>query len=408
MAKNFSKRNHYVPQWYQKRFFENKNQTTFNYLDLNPGIIIHNEKYSSPRKALNQYGTEKSFKQDHLYTIYFGETASDAIEKIFFGKIDKRGEVALPLFSDFTLSEETKNHFLPFARFLCAQLFRTPKMLNIFSKLSDKNFRLSAMLTARELHLHNWASSIWEIVSCENSATKFIISDAPVTTYNRKVFPASREVLKVGHATIGRVGTRTIFPLSLDKCLIITPAELIMKPKGDPLRMEDHINYYKDTTFNLKNIIHGRQIDETEVIAINFILKTHSKKYIASTQLDWLYPEKHISFKNWSNLGGDFFLHPDPRSVNIDELVRLTSQPAAIQKTINRKKTDYREKNLLNSFRESINLWESCKAEIREPKAIQPPLNAQAKQPDYLVRITYEDNLMKVLKELKRMPNSPL
>lgn len=401
MAKNFTKRNHYIPQWYQKRFFENKGQTYFYYLDLDPGVIVHNEKYKSLRDPIKKYGTNRAFKQDHLYTTYFEEKASDMIERVFFGKIDKRGETALPLFSAFTPSAETKNHFLPFVRYLCAQLFRTPKMLEIFSKTSDRNFNIVAMLMARELYLHNWVSSIWEVVSCENSATKFIISDAPVTTYNRKVFPASKDVLKAGHAVIGRVGTRTLFPLSLDKCLIISPAELIMKPKGDPLRMEDHINYYKEAMFNIKNIIHGRQIDEAEVLAINFILKTQSKKYIASTRLDWLYPEKHMSSTIWSNLGDDFFLQPDPRSVDINELLRLVSQPAAIKQAANSRKADYRKANLIRSFKESISRWESHKSKSSQSEDIYSLSALRAKQADYFVRITYEDDLMKLLAQLK-------
>lgn len=401
MKDNFTTRNHYVPQWYQRRFFESKDQTTFNYLDLDPGIIIHNKNYSSPRKELHSYGTGRSFKQDHLYTTYLGSEASDLIEKVFFGNIDKKGEIALPLFSNLSHSRKTADHFLDFSRYLCAQLFRTPKMLEIFSKTSNRNFNLSAMLMARELFLYNWTSSIWEIISCERTDTKFILSDAPVTTYNRKVYPASKESAVAGQAVIGRVGTRTLFPLGLDKCLIITPAEMIMKPKGDPLRMEDHNNYYKNTTFNLGNIIYGRQISENEVIAINYILKKQSKKFIASTRLEWLYPEKNMASTDWSRLGGEFFLQPDPRSVNPYELVRLTTQPPAITRTVSSRKWRNRAHNLAKSFQDSVLRWHILETGTQPRTPEEIVTSYRNLNPDNFIRITYESNMIEELKKWK-------
>lgn len=60
----------------------------------------------------------------------------------------------------------------------------------------------------------------WDVVDCEDLATKFIVSDHPVTLYNRRCFPG--KLLYPLNALIGSVGTQTIFPLDLNHCLVIT------------------------------------------------------------------------------------------------------------------------------------------------------------------------------------------
>lgn len=57
----------------------------------------------------------------------------------------------------------------------------------------------------------------------------------------------------------------------------------------------------------------GRQLTEEEVIAVNYILKRMATRYIAAAEKEWLYPERVVSTKRWRELGGEFFLRPDPR-----------------------------------------------------------------------------------------------
>jgi len=48
---------------------------------------------------------------------------------------------------------------------------------------------------------------------------------------------------------------------------------------------------------------------------VNFIIKQRARKFIAAGQREWLYPEENVKTKVWRDLGGEFFLRPDPRRV---------------------------------------------------------------------------------------------
>ena len=64
---SFTVRNHYVPQWYQKRFFvPDSGQSRLYYLDLAPDTIKLPNGKTTTRKALRQLGPVNCFMQDHL------------------------------------------------------------------------------------------------------------------------------------------------------------------------------------------------------------------------------------------------------------------------------------------------------------------------------------------------------
>ena len=63
------------------------------------------------------------------------------------------------------------------------------------------------------------------------------------------------------------------------------------------------MKYVLDTQF-------GRELDEDEVLRINFILKKRAARYIAAAEEEWLYPERHASERRWSMLDDDWFLLP--------------------------------------------------------------------------------------------------
>jgi len=64
------KHNHYVPEWYQKRFLPD-GQGKFYYLDLRPDVVSRDgHKYT--RKALLRWGPSGCFAQDDLYTTRWG------------------------------------------------------------------------------------------------------------------------------------------------------------------------------------------------------------------------------------------------------------------------------------------------------------------------------------------------
>jgi hypothetical protein len=54
----------------------------------------------------------------------------------------------------------------------------------------------------------------------------------------------------------------------------------------------------------------GRELEEDEVVRVNFILKMRATRYIAAAEEEWLYPERHASTTDWSKLDNDWFLLP--------------------------------------------------------------------------------------------------
>ena len=161
-----------------------------------------------------------------------------------------------------------------------------------------------------------WSESVWEVVKCEHSTTKFILSDSPVTTYNPAVYPGSPEARHFGMARMERIGTHTIFPIDSDHCLILTNLQRVRNPKANPLKLRENPGYFRQTMFDLRTVQRGREIDEEEVIAINYVLKTGASRYVGATEIEWLHPERHIRKTPWPKLAGKHFLSPDPRKVS--------------------------------------------------------------------------------------------
>jgi len=79
--------NHYVPQWYQKRFLE-KGIHHFYYIDLYPEIGIKPNREVYKKRECLRLGPLRCFKQEHLYTLELFNHKSDVIEKELFEKID--------------------------------------------------------------------------------------------------------------------------------------------------------------------------------------------------------------------------------------------------------------------------------------------------------------------------------
>ena len=77
-----------------------------------------------------------------------------------------------------------------------------------------------------------WMEGVWEIVRARQSKTKFIVSDNPVTFYCKSTFPS--DWLYPNDCNLKQIGTRTLFPLGPDSCLIITHLQLARNPKATP------------------------------------------------------------------------------------------------------------------------------------------------------------------------------
>jgi hypothetical protein len=316
---SFTVRNHYVPQWYQRHFLPH-GQSKLWYLDLKPEEIKRPDGTTTTRKPLRHLGPANCFQQGHLYTLHFGQYATDVLEKTFFGKIDTIGEKAVAFFADYSMRDGVHEAFRGMGDYLSAQLFRTPKglrMLQALAKSKDHQQTLHDLHTAWQVYHTIWVESVWAIKHCKDSPTKLIISDSPVTTYNRQVFPGSAEAENFGMAHIERICTQTLFPLDSEHCLIITNLQYVRNPKGNPLKIRENPRYFASAHFDLRKVQRGHALQEQEVIAINHIMKIHAHRYIVSPNRDWLYTEKALAERYWPKLGGSrFFLHPDPRLVS--------------------------------------------------------------------------------------------
>jgi hypothetical protein len=304
-----SRAHHYVPQWYQRQFLPPGGPQFF-YLDLNPDTVIR-DGVSHVRDALLRWSPKKCFYRDELYTVKLGNWTTDQLERSFFGEVDVRGREAVMHFAEFDRIEKPTwgaGQNLP--QYMDAQKFRTPKGLDLIkSKIGtlDHNATLQVMSNQFE-YSTMWMEGIWEIVRSRRSATKFIVTDEPVTFYCKSVF--SSEWKYPNEMSLKQVGTRTIFPLSLDSCLIVTHLEFIRNPWTTPTLFRTNARSYQSAIKHLGDIQFGRELEEDEVLRINYIMKRRATRYIAAAEEEWLYPERRVSTTDWSKLDDDWFLLP--------------------------------------------------------------------------------------------------
>jgi len=193
-----------------------------------------------------------------------------------------------------------------------AQRFRTPRGLDQFRLLvlaPERNATLLAMQKLFRFHVTMWGEAVWEIVRARQSRTKFIVSDEPVSFYNRRIFP--NESIYPGPIELNRVGTRTIFPLGLDSCLIITHRQFARNPWGNPLVLRENARSYAQSLMNFTQIQFDRELEDEEVVRVNHILKSKATRYIAAAEKRWLYPEDEVGIIHWSKIDDDWFLLPN-------------------------------------------------------------------------------------------------
>lgn len=311
-------RNHYVPEWYQNKFIPKEIvDKKFYYLDLYPDFCSQNG-HTFQRKSLMRWGPQSCFYEDRLYSTRFGSIESTEIEEKFFGRIDTEGKSALEYFENFTHPGAHPGMLHKFLNYLSVQKLRTPKGLAFLQHLQQaksKNEVLFYMQKIQNIYCALWAECIWSIVDASDSYTKFVLSDHPVTVYNKGYFPGSKQCTTFGDPEVWHTGTHTLFPLSLDKMLILTNLSWLRNPYGNPRVNRPNPHPFRDTIFNFLQIQLGRKLDEAEVQEINFIIKSRSKRYIASFNKDSLFPENQISSTKWDTFGNKYLLMPDPRNV---------------------------------------------------------------------------------------------
>jgi len=318
---NEYRNNHYVPEWYQKRFLphEQANQELF-YLDMRPETFLDGRGVSHIRRALKHWGFGKCFMERDLYTTRFGSQESVEIEKQFFGAIDSNGRKAVDYYTNFSYPWDGREELQNMMMYMSTQKLRTPKGLGWLSdKVGDNNkYRiLRIMLELRQLYCAIWSECVWLIADASQSSTKFIISDHPVTVYNRKCGPRSQWCRGNNDPDISFQGTHTIFPLSIDKILILTNLSWVRNPYQSETKLRPNSNPFRNTIFKITDIQTLRHLSEQEVREINFIIKSRASRYVAAAKEEWLYPEKYISKSNWNVFGDGYLLMPDPRPIHL-------------------------------------------------------------------------------------------
>lgn len=310
--------NHYVPEWYQRRFMF-PGQHKYWYLDLKPDRRT-NGSVTYTRRELLHWGPERCFAQDDLYTTQWGGVVNTDIERFFFGSLDCEGKKAVEYFADFkhwSASGELLKTFIPY---MSAQKLRTPKGLAALQDLArtqDMNVTLQLLQRVRNMYAAVWTECVWQIADATASPTKFIISDHPVTVYNRDCFPMSNWCREHRDPDVRFHATHTYFPLSIDRILILTNLSWARNPYQNTLDLRPNPRLFRNSIFNFQSIHTDRQLSEQEVLEINWVTKQRAYRYIAAADKDWLYPERRLKNPHWRKLGGGYLLMPDPRNLHM-------------------------------------------------------------------------------------------
>jgi hypothetical protein len=310
--------NHYVPIWYQRRFMLAEQDRYFR-LDLKPDRVTSgNVKYK--RRDLHEWSPDRIFAEDDLYTTKWGSISNTEIEQFFFGKLDSDGTRSVDYFDNFTHPSVNGDGFENFLTYMSVQKLRTPKGLaNVAAlrKIDQRNTTLIMLQRIQKIFCATWTECVWQIADASSSATKFIVSDHPVTIYNRGCPPLSQWCLGHNDPDIRMAASHTIFPLSLNKVLIFTNLNWARNPYQNERTVRPNPQLFRNAIFNFNAIQTGRTLTEDEVLQINLIIKRRAYRYIAGAHKEWLYPEKYVSTDHWKKLGDGYLLMPEPRLLHM-------------------------------------------------------------------------------------------
>lgn len=303
MQRQITRDNHYVPQWYQRGFLA-KGQHKLHVLNLHPiaKSLPNGKSLSEP--DVEELGPKLAFKEFDLYTTRLGHTLNDDIETFLFGKIDKSGADAV---RGWIAGDPVKIHrrFQDFFVYMDAQKLRTPKgldwILKHYQGLPQMEL-MSQMQALRQMHCTMWSEGVREIVSAAKSPVKFLVSDHPVTIYHPKLSPNAAECLYPGDPGLELVGSQTLFALDANHCLILTNLEYAEDPEESALlSRRTNARFRGDSMARTDAFIRSRMLSQAEVHAINLVLKFRARKYVASSNPAWLYPEQYCAL-SWEGI----------------------------------------------------------------------------------------------------------
>lgn len=310
--------NHYVPQWYQRQFLPAEPSHRELYvLDLKPESFRDSRGVKHRRKALRRTGTRKCFAIDDLYTTRFGGIESRELERVFFGNVDTLGKTAVEYFAGFDHDSASGDALQNLMMYMSTQKLRTPKGLDWLvsqTRSRERGDVLAHLGTLQTAYGAIWAECVWQIADLSESPTKLIVSDHPVTVYNRACAPGHPACKGINDPDIRLQATHTLFPLSSERLLILTNRSWACNPRRPPVEPRANPDLFRGAMFNFLEIQTRRSLSEEDVLRINCVIKRRAHRYIAAAREEWLYPERHVRF-NWGAVGGDHLFMPDPRSL---------------------------------------------------------------------------------------------
>jgi hypothetical protein len=311
-----TRKNHYVPQWHQERFFA-PGKTTHCLLDLNPPTFKRQDGTVASGRCLFESPTSRAFVEQDLYSTFFGVEVNDEIERMLFGDIDRRGADAVRAFcgdDQYAWHE----HFQDLFEFLDIQKLRTPKGLAWLRQQYPEIGRLGEMLPGvaqnqlmfemqgiRMLNVTTWTTGVREIVSAERAGVKFILSDHPVTIYNHAIPPSDARNRYPEDPSTALKGSQTLFPLGPDHLLILTNLEYAKNPGTRPDAKRTFARNYQSTMVSTIEFIRKRYLTDDQIAEVNFVIKARANRYVAGFRREDLFPEKVVS-KSWADLRTTF------------------------------------------------------------------------------------------------------
>jgi len=332
--------NHYVPQWYQRQFFE-PGRKTLAYLDMAPPRRVLNDGRQIIGRSLFDAPTSRCFFQTDLYSTFFGTMVNDEIERKLFGAIDDRGSNAVRAYMG-TDESAWHNHFQDLFEYIDVQRLRTPKGLDWLRAqypTLNQNELMMEMQGIRNLHCTVWTEGVREIVSAEDARVKFIVSDSPVTIYNHAIPPTATLAAYPGDPGIALKASQTLFPLSRDFCLILTNLEYANDPNGPPLEKRTFARNYRNSMVSTVAFVRTRKLSDHEVAQVNLVLKSRARRYVAAGREEWLYPEASVT-EPWAALrdtllpkdelwhfGGELYAQFDDGHVHYQDAFGRTEKP---------------------------------------------------------------------------------
>lgn len=269
--------NHYVPQWYQRQFIPAHQTDRVLYLrDLKPASFRDGRGTRRQRKALRRTGTRHCFASDDLYTPRFGGMESRELERVFFGKVDTHGKEAVEFFAEFDHDRVSGDALENLMMYMSTQKLRTPKGLDWLvaqAGVRDRGDVLYHLTTLRRVYGAIWAECVWQIADAAGSPTKFIVSDHPVTVYNRSCAPGHPSCKGAHDPDIRLQATHTLFPLSSERLLILTNRSWACNPRQPPVQPRANPDLFRGAMFNFLEMQTHRALSEQDVLKINCIIK---------------------------------------------------------------------------------------------------------------------------------------